>query len=661
MRVGPGVGSRESRRADGGGTPWPGAASLRVVLRDRFLPFLQGLFEAPARPRREPPRDPLDASLAEFLEHVRIGWHAHHLHLNGPVGAGTQFGDAVVHLGVVVGEPGVAEPKHAIEHGRAGAANEDWWVWPLRRLGPRPDPVEVDIFAVVAGLVMGPDLFHGLDPLSHDGHPDARVGAMVPHFGPIPPRTHSELQAAAREVVDARNLFRRDDRVTFDDQANAAGDADIASRRRRSGERNKKVVRAPVLGRQRLSGRAVGLRSRDMSVLSEVDGAVAALFGYPRNLAGPHTVVGGKVSETKFHTPDLPDAPAFHPARHDFSGVDLLATRTTTSAAGAQRISTAKDPRTAGNVPAGTSLLSFLVCSSVDKIAKRPGTRPRRIAVARRENLRHARRVPFFMDRHEFVGLSAEEAAIAHVKDMKVQGRYGVRFLTYWFDEERQTAFCLAVAPSADAVEEVHRASHGFMAYQIIEVDEPTVVRFMGGILEHPPGEVYVEAAFRAILFTDIVESTSLTQRLGDAGAMAMVRTHDEIVRGSLERHQGSEVKHTGDGLMAAFPSVVSAIKCAVDIQRLIAEAEGSSGMPVRIRIGMAAGEPVAERNDLFGATVQLAARLCSRADPGGILVASAVHDLALGKGFAFRSRGRLRLKGFDSPMAAFEVVWQPS
>ena len=121
------------------------------------------------------------------------------------------------------------------------------------------------------------------------------------------------------------------------------------------------------------------------------------------------------------------------------------------------------------------------------------------------------------MDRHEFVGLSAEEAAVAHLKDLKIQGRYGVRFLTYWFDEERQTAFCLAKAPSADAVEEVHRASHGYVAYQIIEVDEPMVARFMGGIIEHPPGEVYVEAAFRTILFTDIVESTSLTQRLGIA------------------------------------------------------------------------------------------------------------------------------------------------
>src|SRR4029453_9026576 len=116
------------------------------------------------------------------------------------------------------------------------------------------------------------------------------------------------------------------------------------------------------------------------------------------------------------------------------------------------------------------------------------------------------------------------------------------------------TAFCLAKAPSADAVEEVHRASHGYMAYQIIEVDEPTVARFMGGIVEHPPGEAYVETAFRTILFTDIVESTRLTQQLGDAGAGEILRVHDEIVRRSLEPHDGSKVKHTGDGVMAAFP-----------------------------------------------------------------------------------------------------------
>jgi class 3 adenylate cyclase len=266
--------------------------------------------------------------------------------------------------------------------------------------------------------------------------------------------------------------------------------------------------------------------------------------------------------------------------------------------------------------------------------------------------------MPFFMDRHEFTGLTAEGAAAAHLKDIAIQDQFGVRFLTYWFDVERQTAFCLAEAPDAVALEGVHRASHGFVAYQIIEVDERAVQRFMGGIVEHPPGEAYVDTAFRTILFTDMAASTSLTQRLGDARAMDVVRFHDKIVRGALRGHHGSEVKHTGDGLMAAFPSVVRAIESAVEIQQRLAEGEDALDV-IRVRIGMAAGEPVTERNDLFGATVQLAARLCARAEPGSILVAGAVHDLALGKGFAFRKRGRLRLKGFESPMAAFEVVWE--
>ena len=261
------------------------------------------------------------------------------------------------------------------------------------------------------------------------------------------------------------------------------------------------------------------------------------------------------------------------------------------------------------------------------------------------------------MDRHEFVGLTAEAAAVAHLRDLEVQGQFGVRFLTYWFDVERQTAFCLATAPNTEAMEGVHRASHGFMPYQIIEVDQHMVERFMGGIVEHPPGEPYVDTAFRTILFTDMEGSTGLTQQLGDARAMTLLRTHDEVVREALATHGGSEVKHTGDGMMAAFTSVVGAIRCAVRIQDRLGEANARLASPVRVRIGLAAGEPVTESDDLFGAAVQLAARLCSRAEPGTILASSAVHDLAMGKGFTFRKRGRLRLKGFGESLAVFEVT----
>jgi class 3 adenylate cyclase len=180
----------------------------------------------------------------------------------------------------------------------------------------------------------------------------------------------------------------------------------------------------------------------------------------------------------------------------------------------------------------------------------------------------------------------------------------------------------------------------------------------MGGIVEHPPGEPYVDTAFRTILFTDIEGSTTLTQQLGDARAMSMLRTHDDVVRRALGGHRGSEVKHTGDGVMASFRSVVDGVECAVDIQRQLAERDAGADSPLRVRIGLSAGEPVTERDDLFGATVQLAARLCSRAEPGAILVSSAVHDLARGKGFSFRKHRALRLKGFDEPIQVFEVDW---
>jgi class 3 adenylate cyclase len=268
------------------------------------------------------------------------------------------------------------------------------------------------------------------------------------------------------------------------------------------------------------------------------------------------------------------------------------------------------------------------------------------------------RLVPFFMDRHEFSGLTAIDAANMHLKDLEVQDRFGVQLLTYWFDYDRQTAFCLAKAASADAVKALHGASHGAIPNQVIEVDQQAVERFMGGIVEHKPGEPYVETAFRTILFTDLEGSTSLTQRIGDGRAMALLRAHDQIIRDSITRHGGSVVKHTGDGLMAAFPSVARAIQSAVEIQTRFAD-EDSAGIHVRVRIGMSAGEPVTEDSDFFGAAVQLAARLVDRAEPGTVLVSSAVRDLALGKGFVFRKRGRLRPKGFAEPVQVYEVVWQ--
>jgi class 3 adenylate cyclase len=267
--------------------------------------------------------------------------------------------------------------------------------------------------------------------------------------------------------------------------------------------------------------------------------------------------------------------------------------------------------------------------------------------------------MPLFLDRHDLSGATAEAVAAAHTQDVEVQGRYGVEYLTYWFDYDGQRAFCLASGPDRDAVMAVHREGHGLVASEVIEVEGPEVQRFLGPLKEHAIGEAYVETAFRSILFTDMVGSTRLTQQLGDRAAMELVRIHDRIARGAVERSGGSEVKHTGDGLMASFRSVSAALDAAVAIQRSLADHNRTATQVLEIRIGIAAGEPVLENNDLFGAAVQLAARLCDRAASGTILVSGAVRDLAIGKQFAFTRRGRLTMKGFDEPVGVFEVGWR--
>jgi len=163
------------------------------------------------------------------------------------------------------------------------------------------------------------------------------------------------------------------------------------------------------------------------------------------------------------------------------------------------------------------------------------------------------------------------------------------------------------------------------------------------------------------ILFTDMEGSTALTQRLGDAKAQEVLRTHNTAVRDALRAHGGSEIKHTGDGIMASFPSAFRALECATAIQTALASYnEACPDVPIRVRIGLNAGEPIAEEGDLFGTAVQLTARICAHAGPGQILASNVVRELAAGKGFLFSDQGEVPLKGFDKPVRLCEVRWRP-
>jgi class 3 adenylate cyclase len=173
----------------------------------------------------------------------------------------------------------------------------------------------------------------------------------------------------------------------------------------------------------------------------------------------------------------------------------------------------------------------------------------------------------------------------------------------------------------------------------------------------------------QALLFTDIEGHTAIMQRLGDDRGRSLLREHEQITRAALRASGGTEIKTMGDGFMASFGSVRGALECAIALQRGFDRANrdpgssigaaSASGTPLRVRIGVNAGEPLSEDDDLFGASVIAVARIAAEARGGEILVADVVRQLAAGKQFVFVDRGEVTLRGFDEPLRLHELRWK--
>jgi len=163
------------------------------------------------------------------------------------------------------------------------------------------------------------------------------------------------------------------------------------------------------------------------------------------------------------------------------------------------------------------------------------------------------------------------------------------------------------------------------------------------------------------ILFTDLEGYSHLTETIGDRNAHRLVRAHNRLVRRTLGQSGGVEVKQTGDGIMAYFLSASRAVECAVEIQRAVAvHNRQSPGPALNVAIGINTGAPIVDNGDIFGAAVNIAARLAARADGRHIVVSEVVRLLTAGKGFTFRSLGKERLEGLTEPVKLYEVPWQP-
>ncbi len=164
------------------------------------------------------------------------------------------------------------------------------------------------------------------------------------------------------------------------------------------------------------------------------------------------------------------------------------------------------------------------------------------------------------------------------------------------------------------------------------------------------------------VLFTDIESHTEMMSRLGDAKGRGVLREHDRIMRELFRVHGGSEIKGMGDGFMTSFGSATRALECAIALQHAFARySEEHPGEPIRVRIGLNAGEPVAEGGDLFGSSVSMASRIMSKAAGGEIFVSNVVRELCAGKIFMFADRGEFAIKGFDDAVRLYEVRWRDS
>jgi class 3 adenylate cyclase len=269
--------------------------------------------------------------------------------------------------------------------------------------------------------------------------------------------------------------------------------------------------------------------------------------------------------------------------------------------------------------------------------------------------------MPLYMDLHKGVkGIKIEDVENLHVLDVAVQDRYHVKYHKFFVNEAEGTIFCLVEAPSKEACSACHKEAHGELACEIIEVHPSDIAAYIGvggtrqtGVAVHPDGKI--DSAVRTFLFTDIVGSTSLTEQYGDIMMMTMLRKHNEIVRNCIQINSGTEIKHTGDGIMAAYMSSSKAVRSALDMQKeLSSYRQINPEIPMHVRIGINAGEPVTEGHDFFGVAVQLSKRLCDLADPDQVLISEVVKGLCMGRNFHFSELGDHHVKGLSQQVKIF-------
>jgi class 3 adenylate cyclase len=173
----------------------------------------------------------------------------------------------------------------------------------------------------------------------------------------------------------------------------------------------------------------------------------------------------------------------------------------------------------------------------------------------------------------------------------------------------------------------------------------------------HPSTDPATARRWVVVMFTDVVGSTTLNERLGDEIWHPILAAYRKVVRRAMTTHGGTEVSTTGDGFLVRFDSPIEAVQCAIEIQRVLEDDREIGGTSPNVRIGIHAGEAMDDGSDLLGHVVNLASRVSTAAEPDEILVTEPVADHVAGS-VKLADRGLRELKGIGQPRHLLAVRW---
>src|SRR3970040_2683583 len=225
--------------------------------------------------------------------------------------------------------------------------------------------------------------------------------------------------------------------------------------------------------------------------------------------------------------------------------------------------------------------------------------------------------MPIYMDRHDVSEkVTAEHVAQLHQADLKIQHKFNCKGLTYWFDGKRKTAFCLIDAPNKEAIKMMHDKAHGEVPHRIIEVDDAVVESFLGRIEDPKKSQnaelnIINDPAFRTIMVIGI-KRLSLKDS-ANKELNLIIQNHNNTIVKTLNKFNGSLVKQKVDYFLTSFDSVTNAVLCAMNIQTMInLTVDNTHGSDVNVNMGLSAGVPVTEKENIFEDTIKMAERLCN-------------------------------------------------